>query len=157
MKLYFLRHAEAEDGLVDAERELTGKGRRDARKLGRFFRRHDVEFELAFTSPLVRARQTAELVLTECPLGGKQPLAETPALLNGTTAREFARWLKALPPVDAVLLVGHEPSMSERIRGLLGLPRVDALPLGKCAVARLDTEDRRTGALRFLLGPKQLS
>jgi phosphohistidine phosphatase SixA len=62
-----------------------------------------------------------------------------------------------LPDVETVLLVGHEPSLSSHVRRLIGLPVPTALPLAKGAVARVDTEDRRGGALRLLIGPKQLS
>lgn len=157
MKLYFVRHAEAEDGLVDATRRLTAKGRRDAKRLGRLFRKNEVRFDLAFTSPLVRARQTSAVVLKEAPLGRKAKLTETDALLNGTTRSQFFRWLKQLPDVESVMLVGHEPSMSTWVRGMLGIEDEACLPLAKGMVVRVDTDDRKTGTLRMLLSPKWIS
>ncbi len=157
MKLYFLRHAEAEDGLVDASRRLTTKGRRDSRRLGRFFKKTGVELDLAFTSSLVRARQTVEAVLKECPLPGKARLAEVDALKPAATSAQFFRWLGQLPKVESVLLVGHEPSMSGWVRQLVGIATPEGLPFSKGMVARVDTENRKVGALRMLVGPKSIA
>ncbi|MBL9128867.1 MAG: histidine phosphatase family protein, partial [Verrucomicrobiales bacterium] len=85
MKLYFLRHAEAEDGPVDAERRLTAKGRRDARRVGRFLEKSGIRLDAAFTSPLVRARETADEVLKHCRSPRKRRAVVVEALVNGTT------------------------------------------------------------------------
>lgn len=156
MRLYFLRHAEAEDGPVDAVRPLTRKGRRDARRMGRYLAGQDTAFTLAFTSPLVRARETAELVLRECPLVGRARLRVVDDLLNDTSETVFGRWLGRLPESAVALFVGHEPSLSAHARRLLRMEVVDALPLSKGAVIRIDSEDCRAGTLKFLIGPKQL-
>ena len=65
-------------------------------------------FDGAYTSPLVRARQTAELVVARCPLARGRRLETVDELLNGTTAAGFRRWLVSLPDREAVLLVGHD-------------------------------------------------
>ncbi len=153
MKLYFLRHAEAEDGPVDEERQLTGKGRRDARRLGRHLRGLEVSLDRVFSSPLVRAVQTAELVLKG--YGRRRPkVEETPMLTNATSGAAFRRWLRGLTEGESILLVGHEPSLSAHVRALLGLQVTNALPLVKGAMARIDTDDRKQGTLRWLVGPK---
>lgn len=157
MKLYFLRHAEAEDAPVDDGRRLTGKGRKDARRLGRYFRKTGVAWDLVFTSPLVRAVETAAQVLKECPQGGKVRPVEVEVLRNGATAAGFFRWLRGLPEAESVLLVGHEPSLSGWVRKLIGVEGAEALPLAKASVARVDTADRRKGTLRLLTGAKFLA
>lgn len=157
MKLYFLRHTEAEDGAVDDSRRLTAKGRRDAGRLGRFFRKTGLKLDLAFTSPLVRARQTATEVLKACPLAGKAKLTEVDALRNGTTPGQFFRWLKTLPDQESVLLVGHEPSLSAWVRQMIGMADTGGLPLSKGTVARVDTENRKSGMLRMLVSPKSIA
>ncbi len=153
MKLYFLRHAEAQDGTDDGARALTGHGKKEAREVGRFLKRAGIEFDAAYTSPLVRARQTAEIVLEIC---GSATLESCEALLNETSQTEFGRWLKSLPAAKQVLLVGHAPSLGERVRRFIGLPNPEALKLAKGALACLETEDRRTAALKFLFTPKLL-
>lgn len=156
MRLFFLRHAEAEDGPVDAERALTGKGRRDARRMGSYLASLGTEFTACFSSPLVRARETAELVLARCrPVRGVE-LVLTDDLLNGVAKAAFARRLAGLPADAVVLLVGHEPSLGMHVRRFLGIESELALPLSKGMVVRIDSEDRRKGALRLLVGPKQL-
>lgn len=154
MKLYFLRHAAALDGADDALRPLSPAGRQQARTLARCLRRSGIQFDLAFTSPLVRARQTIELVLPITNASTPFKAKVTTALLNETDAAQFADWLARLPAASHVLLVGHEPTLSARVRGLLGLAREESLELPKGAVACVKTEDRRTGSLKFLLTPK---
>ena len=157
MRLYFLRHAAALDGPDDALRPLSPEGRLQARKLARFLKRSGIRFDLAFTSPLVRARQTMDLVLPIT--NAAQPLKPqiASALLNETSAAQFANWLARLPrTADHVLMVGHEPTLSERVRWMLGLLNEEALELRKGAIACIRTEDLRSGSLKFLITPKIL-
>src|SRR5260370_8172594 len=66
MNLYLLRHADAEEEAAsDGERQLTGRGREQARPIGRFCARNDLYPEKIITSPLVRAQQTAKIVADE--------------------------------------------------------------------------------------------
>lgn len=156
MRLYFLRHAAALDGADDALRPLSAPGRQQARTLARFLRRSGITFDLAFTSPLVRARQTLDLVL---PITNQsQPIAprEAKILLNEASPEAFANWLLCLPAAGHILLVGHEPTLSARVRWLLGLAREESLELQKGAVACVKTTDQRTGTLKFLITPKSL-
>lgn len=157
MKLYFLRHAAALDGADDAKRPLSPTGRKQARKLARCLRRAGVAFDLAFTSPLVRAKQTVDIVLDITNEAQPVTAQEVSTLLNEADPDTFADWLVRLPP-DAghVLLVGHEPSLSARVRRMLDLKRVEALELAKGAVACVKTTDKRGGSLSFLLTPKSL-
>ena len=157
MKLYFLRHAAALDGADDAKRPLSPTGRRQARKLARCLRRAGIAFDLAFTSPLVRARQTVDIVLNITNEGRPVQAQEASTLLNEADPDTLADWLLRLPP-DAghVLLVGHEPSLSTRVRRMLGLQRTEALELAKGAVACVKTADKQAGSLSFLITPKSL-
>lgn len=157
MKLYFLRHAAALDGADDAKRPLSSTGRRQARKLARCLRRAGIAFDLAFTSPLVRAKQTVDIVLDIANEARPLRAQEVSVLLNEADSDTFADWLVRLPP-DAghVLLVGHEPSLSARLRRMLGLERAASLELAKGALACVKTTDKRGGSLKFLLTPKAL-
>ena len=156
MKIYFLRHTEALEGFDDAARPLSEDGRSDARKLGQFLKRNGIELDGAYASPLVRARETAEIVLEHAgsAKGTRLELAE--ALTNSASLAAFQSWLGKLPAARHVLLVGHEPTISERVRRLLGMVRPDALGLAKGALACVETEDRRTGALKWLVTPKRI-
>src|ERR1051326_9139668 len=100
MKLYLMRHAEALDGADDAKRPLSDHGKKEAREVGRFLNRAAIDFGAAYTSPLVRARQTAEIVLEFC---GKANLEITDILLNETGQPDLDQWLSGLTGVKRVL------------------------------------------------------
>jgi len=153
MKLYFLRHADALEGADDAARPLSPRGKKEALEVGRFLKRAGIEFDAAYSSPLVRAKETAEIVLNVC---GSTQLDLTAALLNETSEAKFEEWLKGIPDAKHVCLVGHAPSLEQRVRHLLGITATDALKLPKGALACLETENRRTAALKFLVTPKLL-
>jgi phosphohistidine phosphatase len=153
MKLYFLRHTEALDGPDDAARPLSPGGKNDARELGRFLKRAGVEFDAAWSSPLIRAKQTAEIVLAAC---GQATLEIEKALSNEAAQSDFDRWLKGLPALKRVLLVGHAPSLPERVRRLLGLTIPETFTMPKGGLACLETEDRLSAGLKFFITPKAI-
>ena len=135
MKLYFLRHAEAVDGPDEADRLLSPRGKKQAREVGRFLKRAAVEFDAAYSSALLRSKQTGEIVLDVC---GSTTLEITEALLNETAQTQFGKWLKNLPAAEHVLLVGHAPSLGERVRQLIGMATSSGLKLPKGGVACVD-------------------
>lgn len=156
MKLYFLRHTEAEDGRNDELRELTKKGRHDAARIGKFLRQADIRFDAAYASPLVRARQTAEVVLENCECLEEGDLQITAILRNETTADEFFRWLGRLSPANNVLLVGHAPTIGERVSEMMHLPEAHFLDFPKGGLACVNTDNRRSANLKFFITPKLL-
>jgi len=153
MKLYFLRHADALEGADDDARALSPHGRKEALAVGRFLKRAGIEFDAVYSSPLVRARETAEIVLAVC---GSAKVDLTAALLNETSDAKFDEWLKEIPDAKHLCLVGHAPSLAQRVRQLLDIRATEALKLPKGALACLETENRRTAALKFLVTPRLL-
>lgn len=156
MKLYFLRHAEAFPGEDDATRELTPFGRKQVRVLARFLKHAEVRFDAAYSSPLVRAQQTAQLLLEHVQSPATDHLQTTAALLNETSLPAFAQWVRCLPAAKHVLLVGHMPSLSAHISRMLGTSRSDALDLAKGALTCLKTDDDKTARLKFSVSPSIL-
>lgn len=155
MKLYLLRHAEAAEGTPDAERSLTRKGIEQSKAMGRFLAVRKVQFDAAFTSPLVRAVETAEWVLKEMDGRKKQvKLEKTDRLLNEMSWRGFEAWLKELSGFSKVLMVGHNPSLSEHLAHLLQCRSMASLtlPKGALAVVRLDGTQ---ATLKLFITPKQ--
>lgn len=109
MLLYLIRHAEAADTLPDHARPLTAHGRHQVASLASFLARAE-SFRPAevWHSPLVRARETAQLLLRELTLAA--PVREMPALRPDDDPRSL---LPALERVAHPLaLVGHEPHLS---------------------------------------------
>ena len=88
-----MRHAHALDGDDDAARPLSPRGREQSKAMAGFLADAGVKFEAAFTSPLVRAHQTAEIVLREMGVAGdvKLQIAKAPNVVSlkasGTPAR----------------------------------------------------------------------
>ena len=148
-QLWLLRHGEAvpHDAKPDPERELTGRGELQAKAAGAGLARLGLEFGACYTSPLVRAADTARLA---CEALNVEPAIED-ALANGFDARD-ARELLARHGADArVLVVGHEPSFSQVVHDLSGA-RVD-FKKGGIAAVRVDGS---RGELMVLLRPREL-
>ena len=156
MNLYFVRHGTALDHHNDEKRELSSTGKRQARKLGRFLRKAEVRLTNAYTSTLIRARQTAEILLDITNEGKKIDLNFAGAMLNATTVEDFRDWLSQLGKGGDVLLVGHEPSLSDRIRALLGISGAATFEMKKGACACIRTTNCKTGVLKFHITPKSL-
>jgi phosphohistidine phosphatase len=113
VQVFLIRHAEASDEtleLRDPHRDLTETGREQARALGERLRWHDCTPTEVWTSPLVRAVQTAELVLSS--LGSSARVLAAPALAPGADIRPLAQRLDTLVVGTVVMLVGHEPILS---------------------------------------------
>jgi phosphohistidine phosphatase len=148
-QLWLLRHGEAEphDAAPDAQRALTDRGREQSRTAGRALKALEVEVHFCFTSPKVRARQTAELACAE--LGGVEPIDE-PALAEGFDGRAALDLMRAAGPDQRVLVVGHEPDFSQVVHDLIG-GRVD-FKKGGIAAIRLDGS---RGELIVLVRPRE--
>ncbi len=157
MKLYLLRHATAVDvAPSDAERELTREGREEARIVGAALAELGVGLSHVLSSPLLRARQTAEITAQVLKFPGDVEFLKE--LANNTTIAAFLKTLKPFASANEILLVGHMPSLSEHLAALIGAESPEAFPLGKASVACVELEQLRAGAgqLRWLMRQKQL-
>jgi len=128
VEVFLVRHAQSVDETLeikDPARPLTAEGRDQARGLGERLRWHDCEPTHVFTSPLVRAVQTAELVIGA--LGSPCFVNVEPALAPAASARAVVAALAALPDDASVMLFGHEPGLSDVAALLVGDPDVPAL------------------------------
>src|SRR5579862_6482554 len=120
MNIFILRHGLAVEAgacgfTKDSERPLTPKGRRKLRKIGRTMRKLELSFDCILSSPYMRARQTAEIIADRLGLGKKLELSEE--LTPGGSYRKLIDEIKQRDPQpDDLLLVGHEPYLSELIR-----------------------------------------
>jgi len=116
--LWLLRHGDAEPSGAsgDFERRLTARGEREADAAGRALARMGVRLERAFTSPRVRARDTAALACAQLRV---VPAVHEP-LTGGFDARGADELLAATSPGASLLLVGHEPDLSRLVAALTG-------------------------------------
>jgi phosphohistidine phosphatase len=147
-QLWLLRHGEAEphDAAPDAQRALTDRGREQSRAAGRALEALAIEVHLCFTSPKLRARETAELACAEL---GVEPIDEE-TLAEGFDGRAALDLMRAAGDDQRVLVVGHEPDFSQVVHDLTGA-RVD-LKKGGIAAVRLDAS---RGELIVLLRPRE--
>jgi phosphohistidine phosphatase len=159
IELYLVRHAIAaergDEWPDDAKRPLTERGISRFNDVVRGLERLDVSIDEIFTSPLVRARQTADLLATG--MKGKATVKTLDALAPehapATVMTQLARAAKR----SRVALVGHEPGLGELAAHLIGAQR--ALAFRKGGIARIDLgsiTSRRAGSLIWFLPPKVL-
>lgn len=108
MRLYVMRHGDAEPGINDPSRSLSKEGREEARTAGLFLSRQKAKIDIVLHSPLLRAVQTAEIASNE--MGSRESIEVTNALPS-SDPEGFMRELTSLKlGVDArVLLVTHQP------------------------------------------------
>ncbi len=155
MRLYFLRHGIAADvgptGTGDAGRPLTKEGIEKMQAEARGLARLGVRSEVLLSSPLVRARETAEIVARE--LGLEVQLVN--ALAAGTDTGRLLDLLGQHRWAESVMVVGHEPDFSRMIGDLTGGSQV-VLKKGGLGRVDLDVLEQGGGALAWLLPPKVL-
>jgi len=161
MKLFILRHGDAGTHgdpryPTDAARPLSPKGVKRTRQLANWLRRRGITFDAIFTSPLTRARQTAQIVARSLDLEDR--LKPTKHLApEGAFTDLLAQVGQARGKSKAVLLVGHEPYLGTLISLLCTGGSSLRLNLKKGGLCRLELEAVKPGrcaTLEWLLGPR---
>lgn len=162
--LYILRHGIAvERGAAgftqDSERPLTAEGKQKLRRIIKAMRDMELEFDLILTSPYLRARQTAEMVAGAFRLRNKLQLC--PPLVAEAEAEEVVDYLKAMQPMpESVLLVGHEPQLSQLISLLISGTPTLSITFKKGGLCKLTVPMWKAGPcaiLDWLLTPRQMA
>jgi phosphohistidine phosphatase len=148
-QLWLLRHGEAvpHDSKPDHERELTPRGERQSVAAGEALALLGVEFAACYTSPLVRARDTAALA---CKRLNVVP-EEREALGKDFDAEDARELLLAHGADERVLVIGHNPSFEQVVHDLTGA-RAD-LKKGGVAAVKVRAGG---GELLVLLRPREL-
>lgn len=162
MKLYFLRHGKAvEPGSPgapdDAGRSLTPDGIEEMEAEAKAFEQLEIQPEVILTSPLLRTKQTAQIVARRLePKGG---LVESELLAPGCEFEQLENLLGKHAAADSVMLVGHEPDFSTLVGELIGRGGMALVELKKGGLAFVESPwpvRRGGGTLRWLLPPKVL-
>jgi phosphohistidine phosphatase len=163
MKLLIVRHAIAEDRFEfakhevdDGQRPLTAKGIERMRACARGLKRLIERIDVLATSPLRRARQTADILQES--LGAPKPMV-VEQLAPGQEPDELADWLGFLPADSTVAVVGHEPDLSELIGWLTTGEAHSLVELKKGAACLLDLPGSPCAGgatLEWLLPPRAL-
>ena len=156
-ELYLIRHADAGDPEAwtgsDDVRPLSGKGEKQAKRLGRFLAELGFRPDAVITSPKTRARQTAEIVADSL----RVEIALDERLAGGVDVVAIEAILFDAGEPERPVLVGHDPDLSELTSWIAG---AGPIALKKGALVRIDTIrpiSQASGTLRWLVPPDLLA
>ncbi|MEX1024204.1 MAG: histidine phosphatase family protein [Planctomycetota bacterium] len=148
--IYLLRHAKSDWAAgpePDLDRTLTKRGRKAAKRVGRWLTEHEEAPDHVLVSPAVRARETVRLAVAH---GAWEAPIELADVLYGGTVEDVLASIAAVPPTTArLLLCGHQPLLGELLRRLVGGGNDPVFPTA--TLARIDA-----GRLVWLLPPRLL-
>lgn len=164
MDLYILRHGLAVDhGALgfprDSDRPLTPKGERKLWQVAEAMEALGLSFDLILSSPYARARQTAEIIAAAFNAARKLEFSDT--LVPSGKVKDLISVINGSKPLpDTVLLVGHEPHLSELISLLISGNAAALVLMKKGGLCKLTSESFKAGrcaTLEWLLTPKQMA
>ena len=157
MIIYFLRHASAgqkrANAKQDEKRPLDKQGIGQCRYMGRALAAADVQVDVVISSPLKRATQTASLVGNE--MGYEGDIRIEAALRHDAEYRSFRNMLHKYSKFETIMVVGHNPTLTEFCSALLTSgAETDVVDLKKGAVARVEYDGKNNAVLNWSLTPK---
>ena len=160
MELFILRHGEAGKRVpvasTDSERSLTVAGKEEVKEVAQSIADLGLKFDLIATSPLKRSLETAEIAAKV--LKREKALEKWDELKPEGETKALYRRLAKLRQDSSVLLVGHEPYLSEMVGELIGRrgARVSIKKSGLVRVELTSLVPTPSGELRWLLTPRLL-
>jgi phosphohistidine phosphatase len=144
MDIYIVRHGIAEEaskGISDAKRALTSEGRKKMKEAAGGFAKLEPEVTRVFSSPLLRAWQTAEILASALQV----EVEEMPELAPGRVPSDVLRALQQLTDLKGVMLVGHQPNCSELASHLLSSHGLVNVEFKKGAICSIHSENLTAG------------
>lgn len=162
MELILIRHAKAESRDAnswpdDDTRPLTAEGRAEQRATTRTMKKMGIKFDFLVTSPLLRARETAEIVAKDYRWPEAPQVADE--LGHGYSPAAVVKLLAKFPPSAAVALVGHEPDFSNLTAALVTRDGDLSIAVKKSGVVGIEFDgqaDEGKGTLLYHLKPGHL-
>jgi len=155
MVLYLMRHANAgtvrDNPVLDTKRGLVKEGKEQCILMARVLGALKAPIDVIVSSPLKRARQTAQLVGTE--LGYDFQVEVSPALGLNASYTDFQKLLAKYSDREAVLVVGHNPNIFQFLGRLITGNGGAAIRMRKGSIARVDM-DRHPPQMQWLLDPR---
>ena len=157
MLIYFVRHANAGKSVAnpaqDAKRPLDKAGVRQSSYVGKALAALDTQVEVIISSPLKRAVQTASLIANE--LAHDRQIVISEALGKNADFKAFQELLRKHSKHDAIMVVGHNPSLSQFISNVItGNVNGRAVDLKKGAAARVEHDGRKPAVLQWCITPR---
>ncbi|GKS66841.1 phosphohistidine phosphatase SixA [Nitrosarchaeum sp.] len=159
MELYIIRHGKAEEISIssDAKRRLTKTGIQELEYISKALKNFDIQVDYVFSSPLIRAKETAEIVAKQL-LVKKKKIITWDELKPESDVLDIHKKFLKLSPDAKILLVGHEPHLTNLISSIISQCNV-TMSLKKggfVSMSITSSKSRITGTLRSILTPKQL-
>ncbi len=156
MEIYFLRHASAGEAKLnpakDEQRPLDKLGIEQCHIVGRALAALKVELDAIISSPLVRAQQTASIVAEK--MGQKDKIVSDDALRPEASYEQFEQLLARYDRKEAIMVVGHNPSLTEFLNRLLTGADSEAIELKKAVIAKVEKDGSKPAFLKWCMPPK---
>ncbi|MGO9519491.1 MAG: phosphohistidine phosphatase SixA [Candidatus Korobacteraceae bacterium] len=156
MDIYFLRHASAnhyDPAKDDDKRPIDKTGEQQCHDVGLALAALDLELDVIISSPLTRGIQTAEIVAAE--LGYKDKIVTDDALRPEASWSAFQELMTRLGKKKAIMVVGHNPSMTAfLVQMLSGKGSAEFIDFKKGAVAKIEQDGSHSAVLKWCLTPK---
>ena len=156
MDIYFLRHASAgeyDPSRNDDQRPIDKTGEKQSHDVGRALAMLGPDLDAIISSPLTRALQTAEIVAAE--LGHKGKIVTDVALRPEASYKAFEGLLTRNARQNAIMVVGHNPSMTEFLTHMLaGGDSGEFIDFKKGAVAKVEKDAGGPAILKWCLTPR---
>lgn len=151
--LYLLRHGKADPygSKPDEARQLTEPGRAAVRAAGPIWMRLGIKPDVVITSPRQRAIDTAALFIAG--IGSSAPVGTDDRLAPGARWEDVAKVIDAHSGAASILLVGHEPDLSDIAEHLTGASSVKLREGGLCRIEFSGAPAPTAGELTLLLDP----
>jgi phosphohistidine phosphatase len=140
MRVYLIRHASAGDAATDDLRELTDEGREQAKCVGLGLRKLEARLSTIFTSPILRARQTATLIAA-C-LSPAPTVKSRSELSCGASPEAILSVAQEGTPPGEIAIIGHNPDLTHCAATLLGSPPETAVRFSTASVCCLEMDGR---------------
>lgn len=161
IELYIIRHGLAgkslEDETIDEERPLKKKGKEQMKDIAKSLKELKICFDVVLTSPLLRAKESAEIINMYC--GGTKKMTVTELLKPGSSYSKLIKFLNELKEPEKVAIVGHEPFLSGFASHCLSNSKNSYINLKKGGVLMLEIDGvikPERCMLSWLMEPRQL-
>lgn len=143
-------------GYDDELRPLDKRGRKEIRQVAKGLRSIFKDCDLVAASPLVRAQQTADVLMANWPRSKKPEFVEMPELRPDSDPQATWRALTKIKSADVITVVGHEPHLSRFLSFMLTGDTLHPLPLKKGGVAVIEIKSAHQRLLKCFIQPTQL-
>lgn len=161
LELYMIRHGFAgtpvEDKAKDEARPLKPKGKDKTKEISKGLKEMDIRFDVVLSSPLLRAKQTAEIVNAYC--GMHDGITITELLRPDASYQNLIKFLNKLKKADKIAIVGHEPFLGGFASFCLAKTNNSFINLKKNGVLMLQINEvikPKRCSLGWVMEPRQL-